>query len=276
MANTFPKISIEKVYKLLKEGGVDTIDTGRIYGVSEEWIGKTGGGKRFTIDSKTPGGLIPGSSTGETIPQHAKETVERLGVDKVDVYYIHDQLRGINTAYTAGHFKRFGLSNFTPADVQRIYDICKENGYPLPTVYQGNYSAVARKPEAELIPLLLRKLGIALYIYSPISGGLLTKTSTQLREREGGAMEPLYDGLYHKPSYHTALDLWAEAAAEAGCSKADLAYRWVASDSALDAKYGDAIVFANFGNDCVAQTWVKIDEIWKVVEHDAPLDNFNK
>ncbi|KAJ7770119.1 aldehyde reductase [Mycena metata] len=260
MANTFPKISIEKVYKLLKEGGVDTIDTGRIYGVSEEWIGKTGGGKRFTIDSKTPGGLIPGSSTGETIPQHAKETVERLGVDKVDVYYIHDQLRGINTAYTAGHFKRFGLSNFTPADVQRIYDICKEKGYPLPTVYQGNYSAVARKPEAELIPLL-RKLGIALYIYSPISGGLLTKTSTQLREREvrGGFRR---EGRWSH--FLMALDLWAEAAAEAGCSKADLAYRWVASDSALDAKYGDAIMKA------------KIDEIWKVVEHDAPLDNFNK
>ncbi|KAJ7770048.1 hypothetical protein B0H16DRAFT_1715673 [Mycena metata] len=103
MASTFPKIvfgrgpigpsgrlpsfpdeeSIEKLYKLLEECGVDTIDTGRVYGVSEEWIGKTGGGKHFTIDSKTPGGLIPGSSTGETIPQHAKETVEQLGVDKM-------------------------------------------------------------------------------------------------------------------------------------------------------------------------------------------------
>ncbi|KAJ7770056.1 NADP-dependent oxidoreductase domain-containing protein [Mycena metata] len=79
---------------------------------------------------------------------------------------------GINTAYTAGRFRRFGLSNFTPADVQRVYNMCNEKGYPLPTVYQGTYSAVARKPEAELIPLL-RKLRIALYIYSPISGGLV-------------------------------------------------------------------------------------------------------
>ncbi|KAJ7769976.1 NADP-dependent oxidoreductase domain-containing protein [Mycena metata] len=184
MASTFPKIvfggasigpsgrlysfpdeeSIEKLYQLLEEGGVDTIDTACTYGPSED---------------KTPGGFAafaPGKGTGESIAQHAKETVDRLGVDKVDVYYIHapdasipleDQLQEINTAYTAGHFKRFGLSNFTPADVQRVYDICKEKGYPLPTVYQSNYSAVARKNEELLLPLL-RKLGIALYVYDPL------------------------------------------------------------------------------------------------------------
>ncbi|KAJ7314972.1 NADP-dependent oxidoreductase domain-containing protein [Mycena albidolilacea] len=111
--------SIEKAYKLLEEGGCDTIDTVRLYGSSEEWIGKTGGGKRFTIDSKTPGGFAPGTSTSDTIPQFAEETVERLGVKSVDVYYIHapdpsveleDQLKGINDAYKAGYFKRFGLS----------------------------------------------------------------------------------------------------------------------------------------------------------------------
>ncbi|KAJ7167040.1 NADP-dependent oxidoreductase domain-containing protein [Mycena filopes] len=301
----FPdEASIAELYKLLEAGGVDTIDTARLYGPSEEWIGKTGGGKRFTIDTKTPGGFIPGDSTGESIPVHAKESVERLGVDKVDVFYIHgpdastpleDQLKGINTAYTEGRFRRFGLSNYTPADVQRVYDICKEQGYPLPTVYQSNYNAVARKNEAVLIPLL-RKLGISLYVYSPIAGGLLTKTSAQLRGgvdagrfSKGDGMEPLYGPLYNKPSYYTALDLWAEAAKEAGCSGAELAYRWVAYDSAVDGKYGDAVIFGASKLPQVAPTieWLKrgsvgekakakIDEIWKVVEHEAPVDNYNR
>ncbi|KAJ7720841.1 NADP-dependent oxidoreductase domain-containing protein [Mycena metata] len=295
--------SIEKLYRLLEEGGVDAIDTARIYENSEEWIGKTGGGKRFPIDSKTPGGFAPGSSTSENIPQHAKESVERTGVDKLDIFYIHgpdasvpleNQLEGINTAYTAGYFKRFGLSNFSADDVQRVYDICKEKGYPLPTVYQANYSAVARKNEAVLFPLL-RKLGIALYVYSPIAGGLLTKTSAQLRAREnagrftkGDGMERLYGPLYNKPAYYTALDLWAEAAKEAGCSGAELAYRWVAFDSAVDASYGDAIIFGCSRHSQVANTiaWLrsgsvgekakaKIDEIWKVVEHEAPVDNYH-
>ncbi|KAJ6561912.1 NADP-dependent oxidoreductase domain-containing protein [Mycena capillaripes] len=250
--------SIEKVYKLL-EGGCDTIDTARIYTNSEEWLGKTAAGKRFVIDTKTPGGYVPGGSTSEGIPQHAKESVELLGVDKVDVFYIHapdasinlaDQLKGIDEAYKAGRFKRFGLSNFMPTDVQRVYDIAKKKGYPLPTVYQANYSPVGRKQEVELVPLL-RKLGIAFYVYGSIAGGLLTKTSEQLREgsadagrfAKGGRMETMYRELFAKPSFYTALDLWGEAAEAAGCSKAELTYRWVAFGSAVDAKYGDAIIF---------------------------------
>ncbi|KAJ7300759.1 aldehyde reductase [Mycena albidolilacea] len=297
--------SIEQAYKLLEEGGCDTIDTARIYGDSEVWMGKTGAGKRFTIDSKTPGGFGPGTSTGEGILQHAKETVERLQVKSVDVYYIHapdpsldleDQLKGINEAYKAGYFKRFGLSNFKPADVQRVYDIAKAKGYPLPTVYQANYSAVARKAETELVPTL-RKLGIAFYIYSPIAGGLLTKTAQQLREggesagrfATGHVMQGLYGGLYNKPSYYKALDLWEEAAKEAGCTKAELAYRWAAFDSVVDPKYGDAVIFGASKLSQISETLAslkrgsvgeaakaKINEIWKIVEHEAPLDNYHQ
>ena len=74
---------IEELYNLLKEAGCDTIDTARLYGDSEEWIGKTGGGDHFTIDSKTPGGFVPGSSTSAGILRHATETVERLRVKSV-------------------------------------------------------------------------------------------------------------------------------------------------------------------------------------------------
>ncbi|KAJ7809083.1 aldehyde reductase [Mycena olivaceomarginata] len=297
--------SIEQLYKLLEEGGCDTIDTARIYFDSEVWLGKTGAGKRFTIDSKTPGGGVPGTSTGEGILQHAKETVERLQVKSVDVYYIHapdasldleDQLKGINEAYKAGYFKRFGLSNFKPADVQRVYDIAKAKGYPLPTVFQANYSAVARKAETELVPTL-RKLGIAFYIYSPLAGGLLTKTAQQLREggesagryATGHGMQALYGSMYDKPSYHKALGLWEEAAKEAGCTKAELAYRWAAFDSVVDPKYGDAVIFGASKHSQIPETLAslkrgsvgeaakaKIDEIWKIVEDEAPLDNFHQ
>ncbi|KAK7018456.1 aflatoxin B1 aldehyde reductase member 4 [Favolaschia claudopus] len=296
--------SIQKVYQLLEEGGCDTIDTARLYGPSEEWMGKTGGAKRFTIDSKTPGGFVAGTSTGAGILQHAKESVERLKVKSLDVYYIHapdasldleDQLKGINDAYKAGYFKRFGLSNFKASDVERVYDICKAKGYPLPSVYQANYNPVARKQETVLVPTL-RKLNMALYAYSPIAGGLLTKTSDQMRARgadagrfaKGDEMEQLYGGLYNKPAFHEALDLWGEAAQEAGCSRAELAYRWVAFDSAVDPTYGDAVIFGASKFTQITETlgWLKkgsvgekakekIDAIWKLIENDAPLDNYN-
>lgn len=205
-------------------------------------------------------------------------------------------LRGINDAYKAGYFKRFGLSNFKTDDVERIHALCKERDYPLPTVYQGNYSPVARRQEKELFPTL-RRLDIAFYAYSPIAGGLLTRTKEQIVEGskdagrfgKGHWLGSLYGDLYNKPSYHKALDLWGLAAQAAGCSRAELAYRWVAFDSLLDPRYGDAVVFGASKLSQVKETlvWLKagsvgdeakaeIDEIWKVIEKDAPLDNYNR
>jgi aflatoxin B1 aldehyde reductase len=111
----------------------------------------------------------------------------------VDIFYIHapdtsvplaDWLPGVQEVYKSGVFSRFGLSNFQADNVQEVYDHCKENGYVLPTVYQGNYSAVARKQDTLLFPLL-RKLGISFYAYSPIAGGFLTKTKQQIEEGAG-------------------------------------------------------------------------------------------
>jgi len=156
-----------KVYDALEKSGVRKIDTAHIYGASEEILGQTGGSKRFDIDTKAPGGLIPGSVTAQGVQGFATRSKKLLDVERVDVYYIHapdvvpieEMLAGVNEVYKEGWFKRFGLSNFLAKDVQKIYDVCQREGYVLPSVYQGDYSAIARKQEEELLPLL-RKLGI--------------------------------------------------------------------------------------------------------------------
>lgn len=157
-----------KVYDALENANVRKIDTAHVYGASEEILGQTGGSTRFDIDTKAPGGLVPGSVTAQGVQGFAHRSRTLLGVEQVDVYYLHspddavpieDTLAGINEVYKKGWFKRFGLSNFFAEDVQKIYDICELEGYPLPTVYQGDYSAIARKQEEELLPLL-RKLRI--------------------------------------------------------------------------------------------------------------------
>jgi aflatoxin B1 aldehyde reductase len=219
------------------------------------------------------------------------------------VYVIHapdptiplaETLKGMDEAHRLGFFKRMGLSNFSAAEVEEAYAICKEHGYVLPTVYEGNYSAVARKADTLLLPTL-RRLGIAFYAYSPMAGGLLTKTPAQLGERGPGAGRfagegfgaTMYNALYNKPSYISALDHWAEAAKSVGVTKAELAYRWVVCDSPLSAAHGDAILFGGSTTAQVAEVlaWLKkgslgadarakIDEIWQMVEADAPMDNY--
>lgn len=137
-------------------------------------------------------------------------------------------------------------------------------------------------------------MGISFYAYSPIAGGFLTKTKSQITEGNAGrfshghAFSKMYHGLYNKESYLHALDIWDSAANEINVSKAELAYRWVAFNSPLNAKHGDAIIFGASKLEQVSETlqWLKagalpdktvqkIDELWKTIEKDAPLDNYN-
>lgn len=237
--------------------------------------------------------------------QGARETLRKLGLKggnegKLDVFYIHapdkdvpfpETCAGINDAHKEGLFERFGLSNFRPEEVQSVYDICKKNGFVLPTVYQGNYSPVARKQEEILFPLL-RKLGIAFYAYSPIAGGFLTKTKEDIANGKGRFNEnipigKLYRTLYAKPSYLEALSEWDSIAKDAGVGKAELAYRWVVYNSHLKQESGDACIVGYTRKEQLentlkfvekgpldAKTCQRIDQVWKTIEHEAGVDNF--
>lgn len=173
----------------------------------------------------------------------------------MDVYYLHapdhttavkESLEGINKLFKAGKFRRFGLSNFTAEEVEEVVSIAKENNWVLPSVYQGNYNAFARRTETELIPVL-RAYNISFYAYSPIAGGFLTKTPTQLTDQglEGrwdkeSFVGKMYHTLYNKPGMIKALGEFGEIAKDAGISQADLAYRWIAYNSKLQDELGDA------------------------------------
>jgi aflatoxin B1 aldehyde reductase len=290
-----------KVYDALEEAGVRKIDTAHIYGASEEILGQTGGSKRFEIDTKAPGGLIPGSMTAQGVQGFAHTSKNLLDVEQVDVYYIHapdvvpieETLAGVNEIYKEGWFKRFGLSNFFAEDVQKIYDICKREGYPLPTVYQGDYSAIARKQEEELLPLL-RKLDISFYAYSPLAGGFLTKSVADITARKGrfapgATYGEAYNKRFNKPCFLEALEKWAAVAEHEGTTKADLAYRWVKYNSPLKPEYGDGIIIGATSLEQLEQTLAgigkgpvseeaarKIEEIWEGVKSEAVLDLINQ
>jgi aflatoxin B1 aldehyde reductase len=282
----------------LLAAGVTTIDTARIYPGSEEQIGQQEKRTQFTIDTKVPGGFAPGTAHKDTIVAHAKEALEKVNIKQFDILYIHspdsnipldDTLAGINEAHKLGIFKRFGLSNYAPQDVQRVYDLAKEKGYPLPEVYQGNYNPVARHLEKDLFPVL-RKLNIVFYAYSPLAGGFLTKSAADLDAGVGrfnkDALGGMYSGMYDKPSLREGLKTWNQIAEKEGVAKAELAYRWVAHHSALTEE-GDGVIFGASKLTQIEQTAAgikkgklsqeaakSIDELWESVKAEAPVDNY--
>ncbi len=170
--------------------------------------------------------------------------------------------------------------------------VAKERGFVPPTVYQGNYSLIARKQETTLLPLLW-KHGISFNAYSPLAGGFLTKSAKDFDGPVGrfDASTPigeLYMTLYNKPTFLAALGRWDTISTESGIPKAELAYRWVAYNSMLEAGRGDGMVIGARTLEQLRQTLAalkkgplrkgivkQIDEIWHMVKDEAGLDNFN-
>lgn len=298
MSSFATKEAVAEAIDVLLASGVTTIDTARIYPGSEVALGRQAKRTHFTIDTKVPGGFEPNTAHKDTIVAHAREALDKVAIDQFDILYIHspdpdipldDTLAGINEAHKQGIFRRFGLSNYAPADVQRVYDIAKEKGYPLPQVYQGNYNPVARHLEKDLFPVL-RKLGILFYAYSPLAGGFLTKSAADLDAGVGrfnkDALGGMYSGMYDKPSLRAGLQAWNAIADKEGVTKAELAYRWVAYNSALTEE-GDGVIFGASKLSQIEQTAASlrkgalsaeavegIERLWETVRDEAPVDNY--
>jgi aflatoxin B1 aldehyde reductase len=286
---------------VLRKHGVQEIDSALIYPGSEALLGSISAGSSFAISTKSPGGFVPGSLSAAKIEENAKGSLERLGLKQVDIYYLHSPDRtgvpvsevmdAVQKVYESGAFRRFGVSNFSPEEVRAYHDYAKSKGYVLPTVFQGNYNPVARRYDATLFPVL-RELGISFYAYSPLAGGFLTKTKEQVLEgagrfNKGHPVGAMYAHMYARPAYLEALQEWDAVSQEAGCSKAELAYRWVRFNSILKPEHGDALIVGASRLEQLDQTLAglekgplsrevveRIDKLWKTIEHEAPLDNY--
>ncbi|KAB5547136.1 NADP-dependent oxidoreductase domain-containing protein [Coniochaeta sp. 2T2.1] len=300
---------ISLLHTLLKHG-ITTIDTAQIYGGgnSEVVLGEAGvADLGFTLDTKAPGFFVPGSLEPEIIEANLRGSLAKLKVEKLDVYYVHgpdpkypiaQTLGVLDRLQREGLFARLGLSNFSVEEVREACDVAAEKGLVAPTVFQGNYSAIARRAEDGLIPLL-RERGIAFYSYSPLAGGFLAKRNKEelFGDETGGRFAkagktslPMYQELYSaRPKLVNALETWSSIADGERCEcPAELGYRWVAWNSAQRADLGDKITIGASRLEQVPQVvgWVKkgplsdaavkaIDAMWEEVKDEAPMDNLH-
>ncbi|KAI9870830.1 MAG: Aflatoxin B1 aldehyde reductase member 2, partial [Watsoniomyces obsoletus] len=107
--------------------------------------------------------------------------------------------------------------------------------------------------------------------------------------RFGDANFTMYAEMYKKPAYLDLLDKWEKIAEEVGCTKAELAYRWVAYHSALEAEKGDGVIVGASSLKQLEATFEglekgplpgdaakRIEGLWEGVSHEAPVDNFHR
>ncbi|MBC8022763.1 MAG: aldo/keto reductase [Burkholderiales bacterium] len=173
-----------------REAGVNFIDTADVYakGESERVTGRLIHSDRDRWVLATKVAIAMGDDpnrrgTGRKwIMQAIDESLERLGTDYVDIYYLHkdveevpleESARAMGDLIAAGKVRHFGISNFRGWRIAEMANVCRTLGVPQPVVCQPYYNAMNRQPENDILPACAYH-GIGVVPYSPLARGVLT------------------------------------------------------------------------------------------------------
>jgi aryl-alcohol dehydrogenase-like predicted oxidoreductase len=183
--------SIAAIHRAL-ELGVNWIDTAAVYGFgrSEQIVGRAlqGLDRRPYVFTKCsllegPGRTVVHDLTRDSIMREADASLERLGVEAIDLYQIHwpEPPQDIEEGFSAlaelkdqGLVRHIGVSNFDVEQMRRIQHIA-----PVETL-QPEYSLIERVVEDEILPFCERE-AIGVIVYSPMGSGMLTGRMTRER-----------------------------------------------------------------------------------------------
>jgi aryl-alcohol dehydrogenase-like predicted oxidoreductase len=215
-----------------------------------EWLRASG--KRDKVLIATKVGMLDGQGGSRLAPARiaaaAEASLQRLGVDTIDLYFAHqddedvpqsDVLAAFDTLIKAGKVRALGASNFHAMRLKSALDIATCEGLPHYRVLQPEYNLVSRhKFEGELQDLCItHNIGVVPY-YGLASGFLTGKYRSQAdfgKSVRGGRMAALLEG-----KGGAVLATMDEVAAETGASLAQIALAWLAAQDGVTAPIASA------------------------------------
>ncbi|HEX2552295.1 MAG TPA: aldo/keto reductase [Microvirga sp.] len=222
------------------ELGIDLIDTSDAYGfgANEELLGRALKGHRDRVvlatkfgNIRNPDGSNAVNGKPDYVPQACEASLKRLGVEVIDLYYIHRVDASVPVEETVGAMARLveqgkvrhlGISEAGVATLRRAHAT-----HPIAAL-QTEYSLWTRDAEAELLPVC-RELGIGYVAYAPLGRGFLTGAVTATdalgpKDRRRDMPRFQGDNLAHNLRLVEALK---SCAAREGCTPAQLAIAWL-------------------------------------------------
>jgi aryl-alcohol dehydrogenase-like predicted oxidoreductase len=234
------------------ERGIRTFDTANVYvdGESERILGRILGKRRSEarVATKVGFGRVAGKLEGlapERITRSIDESLQRLGMDHVDVYYLHVPDYATPTEATLEAMARvleskkalaWGVSNFASWQIFEMFTIADRLKMPRPIISQQIYNLLVRQLDVEYFKFTARH-PIHTTVYNPLAGGLLAgrhqKDGTTL---EGSRFQgnKLYKNRYWTDAFFAATERYGAIAKKAGMSLVDVAYAWTAQRKGVD------------------------------------------
>lgn len=172
---------LQAAYNAALAEGIGFFDTAEVYssGKSERAIGEAARNQDGPVVMASKFAPFPYRLTPGQLTSALDRTLDRLGVDSIDLYYLHFPFspRGVGTwmqpmakAVKAGKIKAVGVSNCSVAQMRKASEALGHHDIPL-AANQVQYSLLQRKPEANGVLEACREMDVALVAYRPISGG---------------------------------------------------------------------------------------------------------
>jgi len=235
------KAIVERALEL----GINFFDTANMYsnGESERVLGEALEGHReesvvatkayFQMDESDPNS---GGLSRKAIEQELENSLDRLGMETIDLYQIHrwddetpieETLAALDDAVRRGKVRHIGASSMWAHQFAAALRASEREGYDRFATMQNHYNLAYREEEREMLPLCERE-GIGVMPWSPLARGYLTRPHDDVDATlRGETEEHLYEHPYREGGGPAVNERVAELADEKGVKMAQIALAWL-------------------------------------------------
>ena len=234
------EVGVEPAFALLDHAvasGLTLLDTAATYshGESERILGQWLAARRSQRARLTVATKMYPPYTPENIAAAAAASAARLGVEVIDLFYLHKwdatvdtpgALAALDRLVREGRVRALGASNFTAGQLAPLIERQEAKGFAPFRALQNNHNLAVREVDPAIRDLCARQ-GLAIVTYSPLGAGFLTgKHRAGVQPGSRFALSPGHQDIYFNPEAHRRLEKLAAVAARSGHSLSHLALAW--------------------------------------------------
>jgi len=249
MIGKLPEEEVTRMVKAALDSGINFLDTANSYsyGLSELLVGKALRNlgvrqKEVVVATKVRSRIGPGANQVGLSRLHilssVDESIQRLGLDHIDLLYIHgvdpltpleETMRGLEDVIRSGKVRYLGVSNHPAWMIMKANGFADKMGLTKFVATQNYYTIASRDIEREIVPMALKE-DISIMPWSPLAGGFLSGKYTRDREVAGGSRRDVFDfPPVNKEKAYDIIDLMSKIGKTHGVSAARVALSWLLS-----------------------------------------------
>ncbi|NMM22946.1 MAG: aldo/keto reductase [Phycicoccus sp.] len=282
------------------EAGINHFDTANAYnlGESERMLGRALGARRseVIVATKVFGAMGDGPDdrglSAAAVRKQMDASLSRLGMDYVDLYYLHspdytvpieETLGAMSDLVREGKVRYVAASNYAAWQLCQMSGLSAERQWPSVRVSQVMYNLISRGLDDEYVAFA-QAYGISSIVYNPLAGGLLTgKHRPDSVPIEGSRFNsPAYRDRYWTARQFSAVDQLRAVAEGAGISLIELSLRWLLASPLVEAVLVGASGLGQLEVNIAAADGPALDkgvmdacdEVWRELR--GPLPHYNR